>query len=218
LFTLLRSKKTQQLYLVVNCHILFNKNRGDIKFIQTSLIMQGIREVAGRYSGEEVVYMWAGDFNTYPCSPLYNYLQGASLEDLMRFDRRGWSGQLAGFDVFDKLKSSMRRKLEINNRKFDYQKHGEYLFAEKQPEFFPGLYSSLERIALKMGEGRITFEYREKGEKFVPLKMKSAYREDAKKRKYFKPQEETGEILFSTVPIQECYPFTVDYLLYSCIN
>jgi mRNA deadenylase 3'-5' endonuclease subunit Ccr4 len=50
LFTLLKCKKTGHLYLVVNCHLLFNKNKGDIKFVQVLLIMKGIHKIFELYS------------------------------------------------------------------------------------------------------------------------------------------------------------------------
>ena len=40
LFLVIESKATKVCYLVINCHLLFNKNRGDIKYCQISLIMR----------------------------------------------------------------------------------------------------------------------------------------------------------------------------------
>lgn len=45
LFCLLRDKETKRMLLVVNCHILFNKSRGDIKFAQVLIIMRGVRHI-----------------------------------------------------------------------------------------------------------------------------------------------------------------------------
>ena len=50
LFILLKCKKSGHLFLVVNCHILFNKNRGDTKLVQILFIMKGINEIINLYS------------------------------------------------------------------------------------------------------------------------------------------------------------------------
>lgn len=52
LFTLLKCKKSGHLFLIVNCHLLFNKNRGDIKLAQVLFIMKGINEITNLYSKE----------------------------------------------------------------------------------------------------------------------------------------------------------------------
>ena len=49
LFCMLRSKSTGILYLITNCHILFNKSRGDIKFAQVVTIMRGISLILSTY-------------------------------------------------------------------------------------------------------------------------------------------------------------------------
>lgn len=49
LFCLFRCKASQRLILVVNCHILFSKSRGDIKLAQVSLIMRGIGHIFKLY-------------------------------------------------------------------------------------------------------------------------------------------------------------------------
>ena len=64
LFLLLESKNTGARILVVNCHILFNKNRGDIKYFQVGLIMKAIREISKRHNnGRNRVIHRQG----YPC-------------------------------------------------------------------------------------------------------------------------------------------------------
>ena len=50
LFTLLKCKQSGHLFLVVNCHLLFNKNRGDTKLLQILFIMKGINQIMELYS------------------------------------------------------------------------------------------------------------------------------------------------------------------------
>lgn len=50
LLCLLENKETKMMYLIVNCHILFNKNRGDIKYTQINLIMRSIDLLLDQYS------------------------------------------------------------------------------------------------------------------------------------------------------------------------
>ena len=49
LFCVLRQKSSNRLILTVNCHILFNKSRGDIKFAQILLIIRAIRQIMALY-------------------------------------------------------------------------------------------------------------------------------------------------------------------------
>ncbi len=51
LFAMLRSKQTNQLVLTANCHLLFDRARGDIKLAQAALIMGTLRLIASRFNG-----------------------------------------------------------------------------------------------------------------------------------------------------------------------
>lgn len=48
-FMLLESKTSGKILLSVNCHLLFNRDRGDTKFFQAALIMSAITEIQKLY-------------------------------------------------------------------------------------------------------------------------------------------------------------------------
>ncbi len=52
-FLLLESKATGKLFLSANCHLLFNRDRGDTKFFQAALIMSAIAEIQKLYRSQE---------------------------------------------------------------------------------------------------------------------------------------------------------------------
>ena len=221
LFTLLKCKQAGHLFLVVNCHILFNKNRGDTKLVQILFIMKAIRHIIELYSSprspenENIYIVWAGDFNTAPCSPLYNFIKQGSLGDLARFKCSNWTGQYAAGNIHTKLQSSIHRKLSLLSEAFDHQKHGRYLYPEEEPDFVHSIFNLVNSLDLVLEENYFLYKHTPHPIKFQPFSLRSAYAEDYHARyhsSYYMPTS-AGEILFSTIPPQDPYPFTVDYVL-----
>jgi mRNA deadenylase 3'-5' endonuclease subunit Ccr4 len=82
---------------VINCHLLFNANRGDVKFAQMFRILQFLNSVIETFPKCQGHILWCGDFNTVKFSPLYMTLIGRmAYEELLEFDRRDISGQHLG--------------------------------------------------------------------------------------------------------------------------
>ncbi|KAI5076453.1 hypothetical protein GOP47_0008518 [Adiantum capillus-veneris] len=79
------------LVVVCNIHVLFNPNRGDIKLGQVRHLLEKAYSLSQAWGGIPVVV--AGDFNTVPQSPLYQYLCNGML-NLTNYDRRAISGQV----------------------------------------------------------------------------------------------------------------------------
>ena len=52
-FLVLKSKFSQNMFLSVNCHLNFNRDRGDIKLYQAGLIMAAIAEIQQKYGNIE---------------------------------------------------------------------------------------------------------------------------------------------------------------------
>lgn len=217
LFVLLKCKKTQQLILTVNCHVLFNKNRGDIKFFQISLMMKAIRAICDKFPDEAVVVIWSGDFNTTPCSPLYKYFAECSIDCLSKFQFSSYTGQNQAKGLFHNYKGSIFKKFKLMNQRFDEEIHRKYFIDQRDPDAFDTLFKRLKTTRLSFQDNKIEISYAEdqSQEAFNPLKMKSAYCEDYKPRCKNKDDRAiyTGEIMFSSCAIQEEVPLTVDYIL-----
>ena len=64
--------------LVVNTHLLFNKNRGHVKLAMVVLIMKAIDAIKKDY-GVKDVFM-CGDFNLIPNSMLYEYINTGNID------------------------------------------------------------------------------------------------------------------------------------------
>jgi len=217
LFLLLESRETGVCYLVVNCHLLFNKNRGDIKYCQAALIMRTANLILGEQrslssaADKQVFVLWGGDFNTTPCSPLYNFLRTGSTEDLALFAANCWTGQAAAGHAHYRLQSSQQRKLEILGERFDREKHGKYLHRAESREAFLELQVELDRLELRLEGEKVRVGLCATPTNNAVLYMKSAYGElwDAHGR----GSGQSGEMSYSTIPVQDPYPHTVDYLL-----
>ncbi len=78
--------------VVSNIHVLFNPKRGDIKLGQVRVLVDTIDRESG--GGARPVIM-CGDWNSAPCSGVYDFLSDGRL-DFMERDRRTVSGQIAG--------------------------------------------------------------------------------------------------------------------------
>lgn len=246
---------------MVNCHILFNKNRGDIKFFQIVLIQKAITLIVNRHGTESrpVSVIWGGDFNVLPCSPLYNYLRKGTIEDLQTYSSNQWTGQHQCHNIHTKLQSGMAGKLSKLNEFFSQSKHGKYLFAEPNTMAFATLVKRLNECNLNICPEKCVIELcyssdlgqvmdikkqshalgsidpAEEMKRFkidaletirkanlgIPA-LRSAYGEDHNSRgsiqgNYYSSKGQssavTGEMNYSAFPVQEGFPFTVDYIL-----
>ena len=83
------SNGTKPPFLVANTHLLFNKNRGDIKLLQMATLLAEIEEIAKvRMPYDEAPttqnaytpVIICGDFNSTPFSPLYNFVVDGKLQ------------------------------------------------------------------------------------------------------------------------------------------
>eukprot|EP00250_Pteridium_aquilinum_P016851 c23325_g1_i1 orf=89-1543(+) len=77
--------------VVCNIHVLFNPNRGEIKLGQVRQLLEKAYSLSHEWGGIPVIV--AGDFNSVPQSPLYQFLRDAML-DVSQYDRRAISGQV----------------------------------------------------------------------------------------------------------------------------
>lgn len=130
----------------------------------------------------------------------------------MTFKHSNWSGQYSAINVHNKMQSSLQRKLEILGEEFTAQKHGRFLFLEEDPDFFPRLNSRIFGYYLTVQDNLFLLQEEGALEKEPIPRFKSAYAEDAKYRHRFK-ETSAGEMQWSTIPIQDPVPFTVDYIL-----
>jgi len=217
LFSLIRSKQTKELFLLANCHLLFNRDRGDIKLFQAALIMAGLKEISKQYK-EAIYCFWGGDFNTVAQSPLYNFIRYASIEDLKKYKEDSWAGQYSGINVHTKLKTPIQDRLQRLAFKFCPDLQGKYLNPQSNGRYFDKLYEKLARLGLKIEGEKILIVPSDKATPLKPTKLKSAYAEDYFQRLLSEEDVKAaaslhGEMTFSTVPIQDPYPVTVDFLL-----
>lgn len=77
--------------VIGNIHVLFNPNRGDIKLGQVRLFLEKAYKLSLEWGSIPVII--AGDLNTTPQSPIYQFLASSKL-DIQLHDRRRISGQL----------------------------------------------------------------------------------------------------------------------------
>ncbi|KAL6175318.1 hypothetical protein ACLB2K_051959 [Fragaria x ananassa] len=83
---------TQCRSLVVgNIHVLFNPSRGDIKLGQIRLFLEKAYKLSLEWGSIPVII--AGDLNSTPQSPIYQFLASSKL-DIQKHDRRRISGQM----------------------------------------------------------------------------------------------------------------------------
>ncbi|CAD8133036.1 unnamed protein product [Paramecium pentaurelia] len=72
LITVLQDCNDGNPLIVANSHLIFNKNRGDLKLSQLQLIMITLQSLQLKYQNSRIV--WCGDFNLTPNSALYSYI------------------------------------------------------------------------------------------------------------------------------------------------
>lgn len=87
-FEMCKSKSRK--LLLGNTHVLYNPSRGDVKLGQIRLLCSRACLLSGKWGNIPIVL--AGDFNSTPESPLYNFLTTSEL-NVMEHDRRKLSGQ-----------------------------------------------------------------------------------------------------------------------------
>ncbi len=98
------SKEGQDLILVVNTHILFNKNRGHVKFGMLVLLFKIMNEIKVKYNYGSTIL--CGDFNIAPNSMLYNYIATGHVHlgvDLKEFSNQAYLMYLASNKPLDEL-------------------------------------------------------------------------------------------------------------------
>lgn len=156
--------------------------------------------------------IWAGDFNIVPCSPLYKFIKTSSTKDLEAFKCKNWTGQHSAMNVHTKMQSSLKRKMGIIGEEFDANKHGKYFHKNEEEGSFENLYRQICSLNFKLEGNVLVLLPGETPEKFQPLNLKSAYSEDSIGEGW-RYQEKAGEIEWSTLTVQERYPYTVDYIL-----
>ncbi|MCO5571036.1 hypothetical protein L7F22_024767 [Adiantum nelumboides] len=114
-----RSKGMEDnLVIVCNTHVLFNPNRGDIKLGQVRHLLEKAYTLSQAWGGIPVVV--AGDFNSVPQSPLYQYLRNGTL-NVTNYDRRAISGQV------DRSRGVRQTRVErwTSNSQFQLENEGQ---------------------------------------------------------------------------------------------
>ena len=100
--------------------------------------------------------MWGGDFNTLPCSPLYNYVRYSNLDDLKRYTADNWTGQHSGLSLHAHfIKESVSVRLSKLCESFDYKRHGKFLSVQSDAKFFEGLANTLDTLSIKLEDDRV---------------------------------------------------------------
>lgn len=97
-------EKGSDLILVVNTHILFNKNRGHVKFGMLVLLFKIINEIKAQSNFGSVIL--CGDFNIAPNSMLYNYISTGHVHlgvDLKEFSNQAYLMYLSQNKQLDEL-------------------------------------------------------------------------------------------------------------------
>lgn len=160
--------------------------------------------------------IWSGDFNTLPCSPLYNFIRYSSIKDLKRYAIENWSGQTSGLKLHDEFKDkSVDQRLKLLGESFDCEKHGKHLKDQQDHQFLDKLYESLHYISVELAPGKVKIVKGDQLRKAEPMKLKSAFAEDfaLRNKENTKVSAMLGEMEFSTIPKQNPHPVTTDYVL-----
>ena len=135
-----------------------------------------------------------------------------------------WTGQYDSIRLYKTPNEKLTTHLSELSRAFDPKLHGSTLAAQVDPEFINNLQSRLNSYSLEISGVNINIKLKEKADesshKVEPQKLRSAYAEDFLSRIDADESDVGlhGEMLASTVPIQDPYAVTVDYLLYSSIT
>ncbi|OIW08894.1 hypothetical protein TanjilG_05869 [Lupinus angustifolius] len=89
--TKVTSSTKKRRFVIGNIHVLFNPNRGDIKLGQVRLLLDKAYKLSQKWGSIPVII--AGDLNSVPQSPIYEFLASSKL-DIQLHNRRNISGQL----------------------------------------------------------------------------------------------------------------------------
>lgn len=76
-------------FIVANCHLLFNNNRGDIKLAQIHQTINALHMLKNHFSEKYPIQnlILCGDFNSLPRSAVYKYITEGEL-DCTHLDKR----------------------------------------------------------------------------------------------------------------------------------
>ncbi|XP_050376061.1 carbon catabolite repressor protein 4 homolog 5 isoform X2 [Argentina anserina] len=98
---------TESRSLVIgNIHVLFNPKRGDIKLGQVRLFLEKAYKLSLEWGSIPVIV--AGDLNSTPHSPIYQFLASSKL-DIQKHDCRRVSGQIEHISQFKNFTYNARR-------------------------------------------------------------------------------------------------------------
>jgi mRNA deadenylase 3'-5' endonuclease subunit Ccr4 len=97
IFAVLKHATSNVGFIVANCHLLFNINRGDVKIGQTYQIVETLNRLSELYSSsfDKLNFILCGDFNAIPNSGVYKLITDGLL-DCTKIDKRKISNQKQG--------------------------------------------------------------------------------------------------------------------------
>lgn len=88
-----------QLLAIANTHVLFNPKRGDIKLAQLRLLLHHLQQLIAAAVPEDVAghvpALIMGDFNSKPCTPLYQFMRQGWI-DCLQHHRKDMAGEPDG--------------------------------------------------------------------------------------------------------------------------
>lgn len=117
IFVVLKHIQSNNLFLCVCTHLLFNKNRGDIKLTQIDLLSRTITCIKREYNNKIGNVILGCDLNSSPNSGIYDYITKGEV-DCLYVDRKQTSGQfLCEFDFkgLKMFKECLRRKQNVSS-------------------------------------------------------------------------------------------------------
>jgi len=116
MFCILRHKNdpVKAPILIVNTHLIYNPQRGDVKLGQILLILRAIEQIKIKYNVSDI--MFAGDFNFIPNSLFYSLIQHRNVR--LDLPTSMMSGQIfVSSSKFKRL--PIKKQIEINDKKID---------------------------------------------------------------------------------------------------
>ncbi|KAK1940277.1 endonuclease/exonuclease/phosphatase family domain containing protein [Babesia divergens] len=120
-------RPVKDIYIVANTHLLFNKNRGDVKFAQLCAILSAIKDVENsciHHLGSDAsdhpkpAIIMCGDFNFTPQSLLYHFLSNGYVV-LRNCNAKLISGQYLMYDRLYKTEQAAYSKSGITIGDFE---------------------------------------------------------------------------------------------------
>lgn len=91
LFLILREKETNENILIINTHLIYKEQRGDMKLGMIILILKSIHKILSAYKISDIFF--SGDFNMIPNSMLYKFLSTGEID--LEADLEEYSNQSA---------------------------------------------------------------------------------------------------------------------------